>query len=211
MLREVLTALSACVLLTLGMARAEGGTASAAMDRFVVDLRSLEGPFTQIVFNEDGSPAQRAAGTMQVQRPNRFRWDYAQPQPQEIVSDGERVWFYDPDLAQVTVRMLDKVLGNSPAALLASDRPVREAYAVIDLPPADDIDWVALRPLHAGGDDDFDEIRLGFDGDALARIEMTDAFGHVTRIQFGTLSRNRAIPADQFRFTPPPDVDVVGP
>ena len=54
-------------------------------------------------------------------KPNYFRWEYKAPSENEIISDGEFLYLYDPDLKQVIVSKLDKQVGISPAMLLVSD------------------------------------------------------------------------------------------
>ena len=80
--------------------------------------------FAQMVLDKNLKMLQQATGTMQFSRPGKFRWEYDKPFEQTIVSDGTRVWLYDKDLNQVTVRRFDRALGSSPAALLAGSNEI---------------------------------------------------------------------------------------
>ena len=91
-----------------------------SLREFFSNTQSMKANFHQIVTDKQGRKVQEVSGTMQLQRPNKFRWDYAKPYEQQIVSDGSQVFLYDIDLQQVTVRDLSKTLGSSPAALLAA-------------------------------------------------------------------------------------------
>ena len=70
---------------------------------------------------------------MQFERPGKFRWVYEKPYAQLIVGDGSKVWFYDQDLNQVTVRKLDVALGSSPAALLAGSVDIENSFDLTEI------------------------------------------------------------------------------
>ena len=82
----------------------------------------------QVVQDKQGQVTERATGTLSISRPNRFRWDYQQPYAQTIVADGRKLWLYDPDLEQVTVRSLEQGLGATPAMLLSGSGKVGDAF-----------------------------------------------------------------------------------
>lgn len=174
---------------------------------FLADLRSLKSVFQQTLYDEQSNQLEDSKGTLFLQRPDRFRWDYEQPYAQEIVADGERVWMYDSELEQVTVRKLDEAVGATPALLLSSERPVEESFVVEDLGDENDLEWVGLKPRSA--ESDFVAIRLGFDGEALALMELTDSFGQLTKLRFSQLERNPELAPDVFAFKAPPGVDIL--
>ena len=173
---------------------------------FLEQVRSLRAEFQQSVFDEDARPLDDASGMVYIQRPGRFRWDYTEPYPQEIVGDGEKVWIYDSDLEQVTVRPLGDALGDTPVMLLSSDRPVEQSFDVRAIEGPDGYQWAALTPL--GDQISFTEIRLGFDGDTLRVMELTDAFGQLTRLRFVNVERNPELAPSLFLFTPPEGADI---
>jgi outer membrane lipoprotein carrier protein len=173
---------------------------------FHEQVRSMRAEFQQSVFDEDARPLDNASGMVYIQRPGRFRWDYTEPYPQEIVGDGEKVWIYDSDLEQVTVRPLGDALGDTPVMLLSSDRPVEQSFDVRAIEGPDGYEWAALTPL--GEQLSFTEIRLGFDGDTLRVMELTDAFGQLTRLRFVNVERNPDLAPSLFLFTPPEGADI---
>lgn len=187
---------------------AAAATGSERLETFFDGLRSLNGRFEQTLIDAEGNTVQQASGTFAIQRPDRFRWDYLEPYQQVIVADGERLWFYDTELEQVTVKPLDEAVVGTPAMLLSSTKPVSEEFAVTDLGARDELIWVELTPKTPQSN--FDRVRLGFDSDNLARMEVQDSFGQVTRIGFSALKRNPSIEAELFHFVPPTGVDVVG-
>ena len=122
----------ACLLAPAVLAQG-GGDALARVDAYLASLKTLSADFVQVVRNRDGQVVDRASGTLSLSRPDRFRWDYRQPYLQTIVADGERLWLYDSDLEQVTVRALEAGLGSTPAMLLSGSGKVGDAFTALAL------------------------------------------------------------------------------
>src|SRR5688572_20201678 len=175
---------------------------------FLRDTQSARAQFEQKVFGRDGKLTQQSSGSFVFQRPGRFRWTYAKPVDQVIVGDGERVWIYDRDLNQVTVRRLSKALGSTPAALLAGSSDVEKAFALSDAGTRDGLEWLEAKPREA--ESGFERIRMGFSASGLEAMELTDNFGQTTRLRFSNLQRNPGIDPGEFRFEPPKGADVLG-
>ena len=189
-------------------ASASDAQALARVERAVAALESVRAEFVQELVDPRTKSVQRATGTLSLKKPGRFRWDYAQP-AQVIVSDGERLWLYDADLEQVTVRRVKDTLSQTPAMLLSGQARVRDGFTVQAAPPAGGLDWVRLVPRRA--DADFRELRLGFAGDTLQRLEFEDKLNQQTRIELKRIQRNVRLDDALFRFVPPPGTDVIGP
>lgn len=98
----------------------------ASLSDFFNNTNAMRANFSQVVTDTQGRKIQEVQGSMQLQRPNKFRWDYSKPYEQQIISDGKQVFLYDTDLQQVTIRELSKALGSSPAALLAGGDAVEK-------------------------------------------------------------------------------------
>ncbi len=163
--------------------------------------------FAQIVVDKNLKELQKVTGTMQFVRPGRFRWEYDKPYEQTIVGDGARLWIYDKDLNQVTVRKLDKALGGSPAALLAGSNEIEKVYTLTNLGPQEGLDWLEAVPKSK--DNTFERIRLGFSQTGLEAMELRDQFAQTTVIKFAGVERNPKIAPEVFRFTPPKGADVI--
>lgn len=182
--------------------------AEVSVTQYFRDLRSLEAGFTQRVTDAQGRLVQQSAGTMAMQKPGRFRWDYREPSPQTIVADGERLWVHDPGLDQVTVRPLDAALGGTPLALLSGAAPIEDVFRVGAAQSRGGLSWFELTPKNEGGD--FRALRVGFRGEALTALELEDSLGGRTRVEFTKLVRNGSVDPALFRFVPPPGTDVIG-
>lgn len=183
------------------------GSGPERLDQFLAQVTTLRAEFEQTLFDENFKPLEDAKGWLLLDRPGKFRWDYQQPYPQLIVSDGQQVWFYDSDLEQVIVRDLDDTIGNSPAVLLTSDRPLTESFVIVDLGRHGTLAWVGLKPINE--DSSFSDIRLGFDERHLVMLELVDGFGQITQIKLSKLELNTALKATDFQFDPPDGTDVV--
>ena len=163
--------------------------------------------FAQIVLDRNMKRLQQATGTMQFSRPGRFRWEYDRPHEQLIVGDGKRVWLYDKELNQVTVRRMDRALGSSPAAILAGSNDIEKDYALSAIGNREGLEWLEAVPR--AQDTAFERIRLGFSKTGLEAMELRDQFGQITVIKFSTMERNVKLPGELFRFTPPKGADVI--
>jgi outer membrane lipoprotein carrier protein len=182
-----------------------------ALDRFKTFLRDTQtarAQFEQKVYGRDGKLTQESSGSFVFQRPGRFRWTYAKPVDQLIVGDGERVWIYDRDLNQVTVRKLSRALGSTPAALLAGASDVEQAFELRDAGTRDGLEWLEARPKEAEAG--FELVRMGFGPQGMQAMELLDNFGHTTRLRFSDLQRNPKVDPAEFRFQPPKGADVLG-
>jgi len=173
------------------------GPGSERLHDFLAGLETLQADFRQVLLDEKGQTEDESSGQVYLARPGRFRWDYRSP-PQLIVADGQQVWLYDEELSQVTVRAQANALDDTPAALLASTAPVEDSFNIAELGERDDTA------------SNFDGIKVGFDRDGvLQTMELQDAFGQITRLEFSAIERNPPLDAELFRFTPPPGVDVI--
>ena len=176
--------------------------------RFFSEVNSFSARFSQVVLDERLSPIQESSGTLWIERPNKFRWDYEKPYQQQIVADGKRLWVYDVGLQQVSVRPLSGGLGDTPAMLLAGRGRLDDNFTIKPLSMQNGIEWVQLSPRRK--DSGYEDIRVGFAQGKLRVLEMVDGFGQVTRVTFQSSRENPRIEPNRFSFTPPEGVDVVG-
>lgn len=188
-----------------------GSVQAGGIDRlreFVDGAKTLRAQFNQTVLDRAGKITNESSGTMQFSRPGKFRWEYTKPYPQLIVGDGKKLWIWDRDLEQVTVKKLGESLGSSPAALLAGNNEIERSFTLIDGGNIDGLDWLNAQPKDR--DTTFESIRMGFDEAGLQVMELVDSFGQKTLIRFAKVEKNPKLAADLFKFTPPKNADVVG-
>jgi len=179
------------------------------LKEFIAATHSAQANFTQVVLDRNGKRIRSASGTMQFQRPGKFRWTYQKPNEQLIVGDGVKFWLYDVDLNQVTVKKLDAALGSSPAALLSGNNEIERAFMLKESGSQDGMDW--LQAIPKTQDSSFEKILMAFNAQAeLVIMELNDSFGHKTVLRFSGMQRNPKLSEQQFKFTPPKGADVLG-
>jgi outer membrane lipoprotein carrier protein len=203
-----LTRVLAATLVTGALAAPAAASSLDRFSEFLKDTRSARGGFEQQIRDRSGRLTQESRGTLAFQRPGKFRWVYEKPYAQLIVGDGAKVWIYDKDLNQVTVKRLDKALGSTPAALLAGSNDVTRAFDLSDAGSKDGLEWLEARPKDKEAS--FEKIRMGFGASGLAVMELSDTFGQTTVLRFKSLQRNPTLDPGLFRFSPPKGADVIG-
>ena len=194
--------------LSVLLATSAGAAADVArLKTFLSERKSLEAAFEQTVEDEKGRNLESSFGRFYLSRPGRFRWSYTVPYVQEIVSDGEEVWIYDSELAQVTVKSAREALANAPGLLLSTNRPLEAEFVLTDLGRKGDVEWVELTPKST--DAPFRKVRIGLRGRDLAEMELADGFGQLTHLRFKGAIKNPKLSPELFRFQPPDGVDVM--
>ncbi|MGV7246955.1 outer membrane lipoprotein chaperone LolA, partial [Caballeronia sp. M23-90] len=148
-----------------------------------------------------------ASGTFTFARPGKFIWSYEKPYAQILQADGDKLYVYDKDLNQVTVRQLGNALGASPAAILFGSNDLDKNFTLRDAGVKDGIDWLELTPK--AQDTQFQQVGIGFRNGNLEAMELHDVFGNVTLLTFSNIEKNPPLKANQFKFVVPKGADVI--
>ena len=193
-------------------ALAATGTAHAAaidkLQQFLDTTRTLRADFAQTVVARNGRLPQKSSGVMMFWRPDKFRWQIDKPYNQLVVGDGTKISIHDPDLRQVTVRKAGAALGGTPASLLAGERTIDRDFSLREAGERDGLEWLEATPKAA--DSGFEKVRVGFAGNELRAMELLDNLGQTTTLLFSRVEINPRLAPSLFRFTPPPNTDVIG-
>lgn len=175
-----------------------------ALQAYYRDVKSLRGEFVQTTRDEAGNAVEESSGELVIQRPDRFRWDYRQPYEQLVVADGRRLWVYDVELEQATVRPLGEALRSGPALLLSGDYASLETAFRI----ADEGDgWVRLTPQ--SDEWDFQSLRIKLENNVPRVLIVETGFGQTTELELDELETNPQVNPARFAFQPPAGVDVI--
>lgn len=188
-------------------AEAPASPGSDALHWFFNETKTFKARFGQVVLDESLTEISDGHGTVWVQRPGLFRWDYEPPEAQQIIGDGDNVWIYDIELEQITVQNQDQALGGSPAILLSGSGDIEDAHVIEDIGTQGRFDWINLIPRDQ--ESEFREVRIGFEDNRLRLLELLDNLGQRTRISFVDLKENTPIPPTTFDFIPPEGVDII--
>lgn len=209
MLKIILTAV------LLAASQLVNAAAVEKLHRFLESTQTMRADFLQTVVARNGKRPQQSSGVMTFSRPGKFRWEIVKPFKQLLVGDGDKVWIYDPDLRQVTVKKVGAALGATPAALLAGGdgksggrSTLEKNFTLSEAGERDGMEWLEAVPKTQ--DSGFEKLAMGFVGNDLKAMELFDNFGQITMLYFSRFERNPQIPSAQFRFTPPAGVDVIG-
>ena len=186
-----------------------GQPASADLKSLLAEMRSYSGTFTQTVMGGRNEILQKSDGYVRISRPNRFKWVVNEPYPQTLVTVGEKLYLYDPDLEQLTVEPLAAAIAGTPALILTGGVDDLNAMFEISEYHDDENRAYSLYPKSDGAL--FAQIRLRFDADKrLSHLEIEDHLGQLTQVVFGEVSQNQPVAAAEFAFKIPEGTEVVG-
>ncbi len=197
--------LSLLLLLIISTAQAEF-TPVEQLKSFLAVSKTLSADFKQVSLDERGQAGDTLEGQFYLSRPGKFRWYYRKPYEQDIVSTAGKVWFYDADLEQVTIKKTDDSLGSTPALLLSGEVELEQDFILQQQGIDDDLLWIKLTPKNE--DSGFKYVMIGLQNGILAGMELSDNFGQLTRIYFSNLQLNPKLDASNFEFVVPEGVDV---
>ena len=180
----------------------------ALVDAFITDVVRLSGDFQQSLVDAQGQVVEVTSGTLEIQRPGRFRWAYTEPYEQWLIADGLNIWSYDVDLEQVTVKPQADALANTPALLLGGSDAAMEQFEYQGSVSEDGMTWVKLIPVNT--DSGFKRVELAFVERQLQQMVFFDNLEQTTFVALDNVAVNEPIDAGRFEFVVPADVDVVG-
>ncbi len=174
---------------------------------FLAQTRSAQGEFTQQLLRENGQVAESSSGGFAFSKPGRFRWEVRKPFEQLLVADGSKLYFFDKDLNQVTVKKLAESMSSTPAAILFGTGDLDREFQMRELAPKDGREW--LEALPRSKEPGFERIALAFRNGLPEVMEVRDAFGRTSRFTFSGITRNAAVAPESFRFVLPKGADIV--
>ncbi len=202
-----LRAAVSCIALSFSVAGMARANALDDLHAFATDTKTAKGSFTQRIVSRSRKGAQATSGDFVFARPGRFRWSYTKPYEQVLVADGQKLSIYDKDLNQVTVRVLGDALGSTPAAILFGSNDLDRTFSLRDAGVRDGVSWLEATPK--GKDTTFQTISIGFRNGELAAMELRDALGQVTQLEFAGVERNPRVDPSTFTFVPPKGADIL--
>jgi len=198
---------ASALLFTLVPVQADQTASVQRLTGLLQKAETLTGRFSQLSLDGTGTQLQETSGELALKRPGQFRWHTDEPMEQLLVSDGKKVWLYDPDLEQVTIQTLDQRLTHTPALLLSGDvSSISENFEVSHKEAGEVIDFT-LRPK--ARDTLFDSLRLSFRSGVINDMQMIDGVGQRTNILFHGVRVNEPLAAELFSFEIPEGTDVI--
>ncbi|UGQ47935.1 outer membrane lipoprotein chaperone LolA [Massilia endophytica] len=189
------------------------GAHAAALEQFkafVAGTKAAKGEFTQKQIKMvDGvsKVSQPASGTFQFARPGKFIWSYLKPYEQVLQADGDKLYIYDKDLNQVTVKKLGDALGSSPAAILFGSNDLEKNFTLSEAGSRDGLEW--LKAVPKTKDSSFEQITIGLRNGQPEAMELKDNFGQTSVLAFQKFEKNPALNAAAFKFVMPKGADIL--
>ncbi|MBC7502633.1 MAG: outer membrane lipoprotein chaperone LolA [Herminiimonas sp.] len=204
---NLLKLLAACA---LAMPLIANASALAQFKSFVGGTKAAKGEFSQRLVKSDTSGSAKisnaSTGTFQFARPGKFIWIYQKPYEQLLQADGEKLYIYDKDLNQVTIKKLGNALGSSPAAILFGSNDLEKNFTLKEAGTKDGMEWLEATPK--AKDTTFEHIGIGLRDGVPQAMELRDSFGQVSLLAFKNFERNPVMASDQFKFVVPKGADV---
>ncbi len=209
MIRRILLTVTLLAAQSLAWAQAAGDEVGERLvGDFVENVITLQGRFEQSLIDADGNIVERSSGTLEIERPGRFRWSYSEPYEQWLVADGLNIWSYDVDLLQVTVKPQADALANTPALLLGGSDDALAQFRFDGSSVEKGTTWVRMIPIDTTSG--FERMELGFTAGALTRMVFFDNLEQTTLVALYDVTTNEPIDAERFNFAMPEDADLVG-
>lgn len=191
---------------------AESDDAQQLVREFLRAADRYSARFGQQLIDEEGVVVEESDGELWLERPGRFRWHYAAPMERLLISDGAKIWLYDMDLDQATVRSAEGAIEQTPAGLLVSGEEALDDYQLKLIEPKTGEqarDYAAVEMIPDERKSDFERIELGLRDNKLVRLTLDDRFGQKTIIDFTDIVLNPALEPAIFSFEVPDGVDVI--
>lgn len=194
------------ILMLFGMMQSFADSHETRLQRYLENYKSLTGQFTQMISSEKSQHIQSSAGEFWIQKPNRFRWHYSTPYVQKIISNGEKLWIYDEDLEQVTIKEASESIESSPLAVIVGATSLDTAFDVTPVDGLDNLQWLRLIPKAESNS--FEFIEVGFKNGLLSKMRLKDNFGQTTYLTFTDVMVDTSIDTNRFEFALPEGADV---
>ncbi|MEO1890043.1 MAG: outer membrane lipoprotein chaperone LolA [Cycloclasticus sp.] len=176
------------------------------LENHLQNYNKLSGQFTQIISSQTSNNTNSSTGEFWIKKPNKFRWHYSSPYIQEIISNGEKVWVYDEDLEQVSIKNSSQSVDSSPLAIILGSASLGDSFEVSPIKNDDLLEWLKLTPKNDSSG--FEYISIGFENGILARMIMADNFGQTTHLLFTDVAVHSNMDDTLFEFQTPNGADV---
>lgn len=171
------------------------------------NLNSMEADFVQISIDGKGLRVQELEGKAKLKRPNLMYWKTQEPFEQLMISNGKKIWFYEKDLEQVSIKKLDNRSSSTPLLVLFEDvKKLGESF-LVEYRKKGGIETFILEPKTK--DTLFETLTLTYINSRLSKIILSDSLNQKTLINLRNAKFNLAFKNSEFEFKIPAGVDVI--
>jgi outer membrane lipoprotein carrier protein len=181
----------------------------ANLDVLLSDINTLSANVLQLIVESNGGVLEESEIQMFLKKPDGFYWETLFPFPELVVTNGIKLWNYQPDLEQVVIENWDSSRSELAAQLLSGEiKNLSKEYTIrrITLPESEyqEFELIPIAP-----DSLYQQISINFMNSELESIYLDSRNGQQTVWRFENLVRNQAIADAQFEFLPPENIEII--
>lgn len=186
-----------------------GDAAVQQLEAILQQTQSLSAAVVQLQVDQDGRELQESQAELVMQKPSNFYWELTEPYAELMVTDGDLIWRYEPDLEQVTIQPFDAELDRTPIMLLNGNAQDIAATYDVSMGTMDDRGISRFILVPRSPSRLFERLAVTFRNAELIEMQFEDSLGQQTSLSFENIVRNQPLADDQFRFTPPAGVEII--
>lgn len=179
------------------------------LDQLLMGVETLSADVLQLIVESDGGVLEESDIRMYLMRPDGFYWETLNPFPELVVTDGETLWNYQPDLEQLVVEDWDSSQSELAAQLLSGETAQLKSDYLIEQTSAELANNIEFRLIPRAADSVYSSITISFQQEVLDAIHLSNKNGQQTLWQFQQVQRNMPLDASLFQFEAPPGIEVV--
>mgnify|MGYP006248939197 CR=1 FL=1 len=170
----------------------------------------MQGQFLQQQFDSDDELLLKSNGDFALQRPGKFAWNTVMPFEQQLVSNGKKLWLYDPDLEQVSIKTVDATLQQTPILLLTGDsESLEKSFQIVETFLEGNHKQRQFLLVSRQAEPVFERLIIVFNNDILSEIKVHDSLGQLTQFELLNAAVNSDIDSNQFEFNIPDGTEVI--
>ena len=181
-------------------------------------IKDFKAQFVQesVVKSWNARQVQKAEGSVYFKKEGKMFWDYQTPTPQQIISNGKTLWFFEPEDEQVTVtEVTDGLQSQISADLLNGNAQLTRDFKVTEITKEEDVQTgtIVLELIPRASQNNLSKIimRLNSKNFRIYQTEVYDLFENLTRITFSQIQIDTNLNDSLFTFTPPSGVEILSP
>lgn len=174
----------------------------------LAETSSIQAEVEQLILSQDGRQIQALQAELIMQKPDLMNWHVTEPYEELMISDGESLWYYEPDLEQVSIQDFPNNVENNPILLLNNDlQAIADAYEVSVGYVDEEVKQYVLLPLTASSS--YERFSMTFSGPDLLQMQFESSVGQLTSFSFSNITNNAVIDSTVFSFAIPADIEVI--
>ena len=151
------------------------------LDKLLSNIDTITAEINQLIVESDGGILEESQIIMHIKRPEGFYWETVAPFPELLVTNGKRLWSYQPDLEQVVIEDWNPDQSALAAQLLyGKTENLEEDYYIVAI-DAEQSQTFELKPKSP--DNLYELITISFINSSLELIYIENSSGERTAWQ----------------------------